>query len=69
MQLLKQDYRFGAVDLSQAEPGTLKAGIHIAGLDGEESEAMFTEAFWGFHEVSEPKDRDAQETHDCVFAR
>lgn len=53
MTLYVQDYLYGAVDLSQVEPGTLKAVIRIEGLAGPEADATFTETFQGWAPAAE----------------
>jgi len=42
MNLILQGGLFAAVDLSKVEPGTVKAVVHLTGLDGKEKEATFT---------------------------
>ena len=44
MKLIPQAGLFGAADLSKAEPGNVKAVVHLTGLDGVEKEVTFTEA-------------------------
>jgi hypothetical protein len=43
MKLVPQGGLFGAADLSKAKPGSIKAVVHLTGLDGEEKEVTFTE--------------------------
>ena len=43
MTLVLQGGLFGAADLSKAEPGTVKALVHLTGLEGKEKEVTFTE--------------------------
>ncbi len=47
MKLYAQDYLFAGADLSKAEPGTVKAVLHVTGLGGSEPEATFTETYEG----------------------
>ena len=44
MNLVPQTALFGATDLSKAAPGSVKAVVHLTGLDGEEKEVTFTQA-------------------------
>ena len=43
MNLVLQGGLFGAADLSKAEPGTIKAMVHLTGFEGGEKEVTFTE--------------------------
>lgn len=43
MTLVPQGGLFGAVDLSKAQPGSVKAVVHLTGLEGQEKEVTFTE--------------------------
>jgi hypothetical protein len=45
MKLYEQDYLFGKVDLSNAEPGSLKAILHLTDLGGAEKEVTFAASF------------------------
>ena len=49
MELMKQNYLRGAVDLSKVEAGSMKAMIHVKGMTGDEPDAAFMETFQMMH--------------------
>jgi hypothetical protein len=66
MELMKQDYLFAPVDLSEVKPGTLKATVRVSAMSGEEAEAVFTETYLGHakqHDVEEEKETHQGHSH------
>lgn len=62
MKLYKQDFLFGAIDLSKIAPGSFKAVVEISKLESkDEPKAVFTESFSGLTE--KPHQAEAEEDH------
>jgi len=57
MALVPQSGLFGAVDLSKAQAGTVKAVVHLSDLEGQEKEVTFTET-----NISKEQDAEASDS-------
>jgi hypothetical protein len=63
MTLFKQNYMHAAYDLSDVEPGTMKAVVHMKGMKGDESEATFTVPYQDMQEHHEKMMKHGSEDH------
>jgi hypothetical protein len=67
MGLMKQDYLFGQADLSEVEPGSMKAVVKIEGMGGTEPDVVFTvhhsEGTHHHEEHVEAKDKESMDHH------
>jgi hypothetical protein len=64
MNLMPQGGLLAAADLSKARPGSLKAVVHLTGLDGDEKEVTFTMANAATEEKPEKAEHSSPKASD-----